>query len=650
MISVNKIKILPEHVANQIAAGEVVEGPSSVVKELLENSIDAAATRITIEIKNQNRSIRIADNGCGISPEDLDLAFKRHATSKIDTIEDLNSIVTNGFRGEALASIAAVSKLTCITKRREDDHAHKLYLENAKEEKSITGAATGTSIHVDELFFNTPARLKFLKSDRKERNNIVDIVRSIAIAHCEIAFELSIDGRSVVSTSGSSKLTKAIEEVFSKEVAKGLSEISYNTGEISVSGYTSQPHITRSDRRGIFIVLNNRILKCNIVKSAIDAVYKELLSPNKYPVSLVIIRMPQEYIDVNVHPNKKEVKYKDTNRIYTTVGDAIRKALADSFYSVETQYQIPLKVTEDAELDQPLNDTRIEQKNFIDEIEPLEIKRDIIEKRVEEQKFIFEASADDYKSDEVEEEKLGSSIQKKFIARLGSIDINVMNTTGLKTVVSSQGNKTSFEIVAADEDRVKSVILRGDFVGENWIKDKYLSFIESISKEILKSELEKDPKSQKTNRSRPANKPPQSTLEKVWERDHYTCVYCSKLLLHPKAVKIALEKVKELAQGNAEDQKKFYKTHINKENQEVTINTLNEHVASYDHHLPASKYGFLNTDERNLYACCPSCNKEKSNSLATKTWKVQQENRWAKYSEEFPAEIAGMDFTGPKSL
>ena len=303
------IKLLDPQVANQIAAGEVVEGASSVIKELVENSIDANAKRINIELSNQFRRIRIADNGSGMSSEDIDLAFKRHSTSKIDTIDDIYHISTNGFRGEALASIASVSKLTCISKRYQDEHASKLYLESGTEQKTLTGAAVGTSILVDDLFFNTPARLKFLKSNNKERNTAIDLIRSIAISHPEISFTLNIDNKVVLKSSGCNKLEQKIQEIFSIDVAESLYELKFNNGDLKVSGFISAPHLTRSDKRGIFTILNQRILRCPVMKSALDMAYKDILLSGKNPIAVINVEMPYSEVDVNVHPSKKEVKY-----------------------------------------------------------------------------------------------------------------------------------------------------------------------------------------------------------------------------------------------------------------------------------------------------------------------------------------------------
>lgn len=656
------IKVLPEQVANQIAAGEVVERPAAVVKELTENSIDAGASKIIVDIKNNARSIRVADNGKGMSSEDLDLAFKRHATSKIENIEDLNSLATNGFRGEALASIAAISKVTCVSKRDQDEHANKIYIENDLEQKTITGANTGTSILIDDLFFNTPARLKFLKSNNRERNEIIDLIRALALAHPEIAFELNIEGKLSLKTSGNNDIETTLNEIFVKSLGstdKKFNKIQYHIGDLEIKGYCSNIDCTRSDKRGIFTILNHRILKCHIIRSATESAYKDLLATGKHPIAVVFVSMPYDEVDVNVHPTKREVKYRDGNKIYTNVGNAVAKALADGFYQQNsTNYQTNLR---DHSLSQ--NDISI-QKNH-EEIQE-EYNKHIQQQSIIEQPKLSNTNAslstsfkssninnnhntnfdfNDIPTDETYKPELPSS-NRKFVSRLGSIDISFFEDTELKSVVSQQGNKTNFEIVAKSEDKSKSVLLRGDFVGENWIKEKYLAFLQNLGEEILEENIEKQEnlinktQNDSTKRSRPTQKPPKQTLEKIWNRDNYTCVYCSKSLLHPETVKEALK----VADSSA------YRTYINKNNKEVTVNILDEHTATYDHYLPASKFGVLNTDEDNLYASCIPCNKEKSDSLASKTWEINRKDSWKKIDESNPYKLAGIKFISPKEF
>ena len=624
-----KISILPEHIANQIAAGEVVEGPNSIIKELVENSIDAQATKIYIELSKQLLKIQVIDNGVGMSREDLSLAFKRHATSKIQTIEDLQSLITNGFRGEALASIAAVSKLECISKRKEDIHAHKIYIESGKENITQTGAVTGTNITVDELFFNTPARLKFLKANNKERNLVIDTVRSLAIANSEIAFELKIDGRVALATSGSADQAKAIAEIFADDIYKKLIPVKQERNGISVIGFTSLPELTRSDKRGIFTIINKRIVRCYIMRSALEAVYKELLPAGKYPVAVINLNLDPALVDVNVHPNKQEVKYQQTNQIYTLVGDAVSKAISDSFYNSNKSFQPSIQ--DYARLNQPqqtdFNQALLDNANHYTKLEERPYSPSITQIKTEaamgmigshfaslEDEPIRKSYVDDFSFTETDP---GS---KKFLARLGSVEVSLLNSAQIKSQIASQGNRTFFTIVASDKDY--SVVMKGDYIGENWLKEKYISELDQLAKEILVRELDKLSLGTKevVNRSRPNSSPSRSVLEKVWQRDNYTCVYCAKPLLHPDLVKQKLLDVDEPEK-------------------------LQSHLASYDHHLPASQFPALNKDERNLYASCVACNLKKSDSIASQTWSPTVSNAWQEISKENPLRISNLKFS-----
>ncbi len=591
---------LPEHVANQIAAGEVVEGPASIIKELCENSVDAGAKHIEIIISKNFLKLEIIDNGCGMSPEDLPLAFKKHATSKIKNIEDLYDLNTNGFRGEALASIAAVSKLSCITKRDEDKHATKIYLENGNTKISQVGAQTGTSICIDDLFFNTPARLKFLKSDSKLRNQCIDTTRALAFAKPELKISLNIDGKNILDTSGSNQLDKLICEIFSSKLEKELIAVNMQRQDYKISGFISKNSFYRSDKRGIFSFLNGRVVSCYILRSAIESVYKEIVPPGKSPIAVINLEIPKSEVDINVHPSKKEVKYQNTNQIYNFVGDAISKALADDLYENTKSFQTDLKSFSYHQPPGATNEYQLSQES-ITMPEPV----------------ISTESQEDF-SDSIE-----IVSQKKFISRFGSVDINLCQEEE-REFDTSLGNKSTFKLVVRNADQGKQVSLRGDYLGPNWLKEKYMQFLQSVGEEILEREesLDMNPASRSQNlsnsSSRPQAKPSKTMLEKIWQRDHYTCVYCGKLLLHPDTVKNNL--------STSNDPEK-----------------LNDHLASYDHHLPASKYPILNEDERNLHACCRACNIQKSNSLASKTWEPQAQNGW----HEAKLEIGTTVFTKP---
>lgn len=324
-----RIVQLSKHLINQIAAGEVIERPFSVVKELVENSIDAGATKISIEISNECRNIRIADNGSGIHPDDIMLAFAKHATSKIATSEDLYSVKTMGFRGEALASIISISKLTCITRTKDFDYGTKVECENSEVKQSKTGCAIGTIMEVKDLFYNIPARLKFLKSAKTEFAYINELVQSLALVHPEISFELKNLNKTVLKTTGQGDTLQTLKEVFSEDLSKNLRPV-LKTDKISglkISGYVSTPDYTRSSKKDYYTYVNSRIVKCPVFQKSIDTVYKNLIG-SRYPFIVLNLEIPPEDVDVNVHPSKKEVRYKNPNQVFNFIYSSIDMALS----------------------------------------------------------------------------------------------------------------------------------------------------------------------------------------------------------------------------------------------------------------------------------------------------------------------------------
>ena len=326
-----RIKQLSKNLINQIAAGEVIERPASVVKELTENSIDAGATKVSIDITNDCRDIRIADNGSGIHPDDILLAFSKHATSKIQEDDDLYNIHTFGFRGEALASIISISKLTCITRTPEFETGTKVKCENSEVTKVETGCAVGTIMEVKDLFYNLPVRLKFLKSSSTEFSYIQEIVQSIALSHPEVSLELKKYGKTVLKTTGQDNLTQTIKEVYSSDVTNNLMEV-LKTDELSglkISGFVSTPDYTRSSKKSYYTYINSRAVKCPVFQKAIDTVYRTLTANNKYPFVVLNLEIPPHDVDVNVHPTKKEVRYKNPNQIFNFIFSAVQGGLSN---------------------------------------------------------------------------------------------------------------------------------------------------------------------------------------------------------------------------------------------------------------------------------------------------------------------------------
>ena len=324
-----RIKQLSKHLINQIAAGEVIERPASVVKELVENSIDAGATKISVEINNDCRDIRVADNGCGIHPDDIMLAFSKHATSKIASNEDLFDIHTLGFRGEALSSIISISKLTCTTRTADFETGTKVKCENSEVKQVETGCAVGTIMDIKDLFYNLPARLKFLKSSNTEFSYIQELIQSLALAHPECSLELKKNGKTVLKTTGQNNLLQTIKEVYSSDVVSNLKEVlkTDNLSGLKISGYVSTPDYTRSSKKSYHIYINSRTVKCPVFQKAIYTAYKSLIANGKYPFVVLNLELPPSDVDVNVHPTKKEVRYKNTNQVFNFIYTSIQAGL-----------------------------------------------------------------------------------------------------------------------------------------------------------------------------------------------------------------------------------------------------------------------------------------------------------------------------------
>ena len=323
-----KIVQLSRHVADLIAAGEVVERPASVVKELVENAIDAGAARITIEIQNGGMTfIRISDNGCGMAPEDARTAFLRHATSKIRNKDDLAAISTLGFRGEALAAISAVSRIDLLTKAA-DTPGVSLHLEAGQiTQESPAGCPEGTTLLVRDLFYNTPARMKFMKSDQAEASAVFLAVQQQALAHPEIAFRFLKDGQEQLSTAGSGDRMAAIYTVFGREIANNMIEVKGSWEQFTVRGFVTKPTCTRGNRSYQYFFVNSRFIKSRMLSAALEEAYKNQLMVGRFPVCVLEIDLPVQAVDVNVHPAKTEVKFLSERGAFDAVHYAVLSAL-----------------------------------------------------------------------------------------------------------------------------------------------------------------------------------------------------------------------------------------------------------------------------------------------------------------------------------
>ncbi|HEU4753442.1 MAG TPA: DNA mismatch repair endonuclease MutL [Armatimonadota bacterium] len=324
-----RIRILEEEVANKIAAGEVVERPASVVKELVENAVDAGAARIVVEVEDGGKAlIRVTDNGCGMTAQEAVIALQRHATSKITRAEDLAAVRTLGFRGEALPSVASVARVTLVTRARGELEGIRLEAEGGEiRELEPAGAAEGTAITVRDLFYNTPARLKFLKTTRTELGQICDVLTRAALSHPEISFRLLADGDEILHAPGSPDAVNTVAALYGKELARDLVPVEYARPVISVRGYVSRPTVTRPTRSGQHLFVNGRWVRSRTLTHALDEAYRASMPGGRFPFAVIQVEIDPALVDVNVHPTKTEVRFLRDWEVHRAVHEAVREAI-----------------------------------------------------------------------------------------------------------------------------------------------------------------------------------------------------------------------------------------------------------------------------------------------------------------------------------
>lgn len=339
-----KINLLPKQVSELIAAGEVVERPASVIKELVENSIDAGAKRVTVEIQRGGITyIRVADDGCGIAHEDVPTAFLRHATSKIKSGGDLAAIATLGFRGEALAAVSSVSRVEMFTKQPEDRFGTHYIIEGGEETLyEEAGCPDGTTIIIRDIFYNTPARMKFLKKDVSEANAAAAVVDRIALSHPEISFKFIRDGKQTLNTSGDGRISGAVYSVLGREFAGSLIAVDGTLDRVTVTGFTCKPVACRPTRNYQFVFLNGRLVRSGTVTAAAEQAYKNSAMVGKFPGFVLYLNVPFDSVDVNVHPAKTEVRFSDERRIFGAVYSAVKNAVASGDTRPEVKLREPV--------------------------------------------------------------------------------------------------------------------------------------------------------------------------------------------------------------------------------------------------------------------------------------------------------------------
>ncbi len=464
---------LSEDLIKKIAAGEVIERPASVVKELIENSIDAGRTRIEIEIERSGKCIKISDNGMGIDPKDLPLLFARHATSKIKRFDDLWKIQSLGFRGEALASISAVSKVICKSKHIDQEYGFEAKFENETLNKKTSSISIGTVFEIDDLFYNVPARQKFLKSGTTELGYIQDIVMSHAISRPKTAFKLLNNGSVVLKSNGSGNLQQAIPELLGNDLTNKLIPISAKNNFVELSGYISALEIFRADKKSQFIFVNNRPVKCQIISKAVLSAFEGLLPQGKYPVVVMNLIFKPTFVDVNVHPSKKEVRYTHSNEVYSLALHSIQNGVAEYYkekYKEQSVYALPetesKEVKNKAAFEMYSPDDKETRKQGISETVKQEIKLSSI-----------------IENSDIE---INVPEQRSQLFSVSNLKCHVIHSEKPIANMTKMGNKTIFEVGSIFGDNVQ-VVFSGEVTGELDYQKDFFNALSNLSNEMYKT-------------------------------------------------------------------------------------------------------------------------------------------------------------------
>ena len=457
------IVLLDDLTINKIAAGEVIERPASAIKEMVENSIDAGATNITVEIKNGGISyIRITDNGKGIAEDDLEIAFERHATSKIRSAEDLSTVKSMGFRGEALASIAAISRVELVSKTATQSNGQKIVVEGGNIiEKSETGAGVGTTITVTNLFYNTPVRYKFLRKDFTEAGYIEDAISRIALAHPEIALKLINTGRTVIQTNGNGDIKTVIYSLYGKTVANSIIDVDYELEDIHIYGVIGKPEIARSNRANQIFFVNKRYVKDKVLSSATERAYKDYIPSGKFAFAVLNIDMNPRKVDVNVHPAKLEVRFENENTIFKAVYNSIKeKLLSDENNNVEEKNEFQPK--KETIVEQIYNQRKLQEMGLIEEQPKENVSTQIVKDEVPKEEVKVEEPQ--IKQNEIVENSkfVGNEVYDKnqeVLRKLQELKQKVLNETYGKnnTITNLETEKDVEEVEKTDEASLKEV-------------------------------------------------------------------------------------------------------------------------------------------------------------------------------------------------
>ena len=452
------IVLLDDNTINKIAAGEVIERPASVVKELMENSIDAGATSINVEIKNGGISyIRITDNGKGIAPDDMEIAFERHATSKIRQAEDLETVTSMGFRGEALASIAAISKISMTSKTAENEIGYKIEIEGGKIiNKEEAGCPKGTTIVITDLFFNTPVRYKFLKKDFTEAGYIEDAVTRLALVHPEVAIKLINTGKTIIQTPGNNEPKATIYSIYGKDIAENIMDVDYTYEDIRITGVIGKPSIARSNRSNQLFFVNKRYIKDKTLTSAAEQAYKGMITIGKYGFLVLNIEMNPKKVDVNVHPAKLEVRFEEESKVFKAIYHAIKDTLLKGDLVTDTEKEETQVVPEHT---QPINTENVLAASA-KPVENMEFSKDIEDKKEKGFGGLFRK----FKEREKEEPEEENNYKDNMIAQIYSNKF-ATNSKNEKPEVVTQVNDIK------ELDNMKTKVLDTKEVNEKLMED-----------------------------------------------------------------------------------------------------------------------------------------------------------------------------------
>ncbi|MFA5634338.1 MAG: DNA mismatch repair endonuclease MutL [Anaerovoracaceae bacterium] len=429
MLQNNEINLLPAEVSEKIAAGEVIDRPLSIVKELVENSVDAGADNIVVEIKNGGKThLRVTDNGGGIPAKDVSKAFQRHATSKIRSAADLDMIHTLGFRGEALTSIAAVSKVEIITKTALEKAGVRMILEGGQIlDNGPVGCPDGTTIIVTDLFYNTPARLKFMKTDGAEGSLIIDFISKMALAYPDIRFRMINNGTVLFSTRGKGSIYSNILTIYSKQIGDRLIEIDEAEGDYRLQAYISPPDINRPNRRGQVYFVNGRSVSNKILEAAVTSAYQERIAQGRSPLVYLFLQVPSHRVDVNIHPNKREVRFDDNDMVSQFVVNALLKGLQSKSGLAALQMKDPFRIKSQSEADKEVKDEetmreiQVDIKSILSTIR--QEKKILKEEDQNNEGFAVEEKKTDYstKVEEIYVEDHSNTLSLEALRPIGSI-------------------------------------------------------------------------------------------------------------------------------------------------------------------------------------------------------------------------------------